>query len=391
MQDTATFERLKKFREAFGDSKSGGLVHMNNAGITPLCAPARKALLEVAHWASTRAYHGEAELFERFRKARDPFARLLGVERDQVAMTASCAAAISMVALGMPLREGDEILAWDQEYPSNVYPWHEAARRSGALYKSLTSGERMELDPDRLISAITPRTKVVAISWVQFQSGALTPLREVAQACHRQGAWLVVDVIQGLGVLPFDLNSMGVDVVCAGTHKWLCGILGHGFFAMAREHLLSLRPVLQGAMTYGGPAEPVQIGKEPLKSALRYEPGSPAIYGTFAGAAAIELILETGVDTLSREALRLSTRLARAAVELGHTLVGQEAENMQSPITTIRMRKGSDQVEAFAHELGERKISFARRAGGLRLSPHAFNTDSEIDLAIEAIQRASRV
>ena len=138
-------------------------VLLNTAGIAPMCRPARQAI-ERAAQGLARGWFAVDELFADYGRARAVYARLCGARPADVAMFHTCAAALSQVALGLPLAPGDELVLWDQEYPSNAYPWHETARRSGAVVRVVNSEPDFSLTQERLHAAITPRTHTVTIS-----------------------------------------------------------------------------------------------------------------------------------------------------------------------------------------------------------------------------------
>ncbi|MFH1812375.1 MAG: aminotransferase class V-fold PLP-dependent enzyme [Pseudomonadota bacterium] len=361
-------------------------VHLNNAGVAPmlrvargtgerLCtALARHGSFAIEHWRQDYAH------------ARASFARLVGAAPDDVAMVPTCAAAISYVAMGLDLRADDEIVTWDQEYPSNAYPWHAAARRAGARVVTVASGPDFTVDTGQLIAAMGPRTRVVAVSWVQWQTGAMTELNRVAEACRRHGAWLVVDAIQGLGVIPFDLAALGVDAVCGGTHKWLCGPVGHGLLALAPGRAEQLTPVVQGTFTYGEPEDAVDLDRLPRPNARRFEPGSPPLFGALAGAASVELLLELGIANLHVSALHLSDRIALAVQKRGGRVLSDTQRADRSPIVTFAP---SGSVEAAMLSLRQHRVAVARRAGqAIRVSPHAFNNEADIERLLAALDAA---
>lgn len=350
-----------------------------------MCRPAIDAAKRVAE-AMAQGSFAVGELLAEQERARERFAALVGARPHNVSFLQTCAAAITQVALGLPLAEGDEILTWDQEYPSNAYPWLEAARRAGGRVVRVPSGEGLEIDTSRLIEAMTPRTRVVAVSWVQFQTGELTDLVAVSEACRKVGAWLVVDAIQGLGVVPFDLDALGVDAVCGGTHKWLCGPVGHGFVAFRAGRRDEVRPLFHGAITYGTPDDPVDPKREPRRDPRRFEPGTPLLFGAVSGAAAIDLILEAGPAVLGREANRLSDRLTEGLLARGARVLSRRAGEPRSPIVTFVPRGDIDRA---ADALRRADVAFSRRGGGIRIAPHAFNRDEEIDRVLSALDEAS--
>lgn len=374
---------LERFRASFAPVDH---LALNAAGIARCSLPAVEAIQHVASLMTGggAAFSEELGIHE---AARTSLAKLVGVESEQLSMFHTCAAAISQVALGFPLREGDEVLTWDQEYPSNAYPWHAAAKRAGARVHVVASEPNLDVDSEKLIAAIGPKTRVVAISWVQFQTGAMTDLKAVSEACRKVGAWLVVDAAQGLGVLPFDLKELGVDVVCGATHKWLCGPVGHGFAAFADGRRDEIAPLSQGAITYGTPDEPTDPSREPRRDPRRFEPGNPLMLGAAGAGAAAELAMSCGVETLLAEALRLADKLADGLRARGCEVLGRREGQLRSPIVTFRPR---GDVRRMYRALDEAKVSYAPRAGGVRFSPHAYNTDDEIERVLQLVEDADK-
>jgi len=357
-------------------------VHLNNAGVAPMFRPARLAIEGAARLMTERGIFAIDPLLEQLGRDRATLAELVHCPPADLAMAQTCAAAISMVAFGLDLRSGDQIVRWDQEYPSNAYPWHAAAARVGAHVRIVPSNPDWSVDTGRLIDAIGTRTRVVAVSWVQFQTGAMTDLRAVADACRRHNAWLVVDAIQALGVIPFDLATSGVDAVCGGTHKWLCGPVGHGFLALQPGRAAELTPMLQGAFTYGSPNDPVDLQRSPHPDARRFEPGSPTFLGAVGGAASARLLLDAGIDHVLHEALTLADRIADGMTVRGARVLSSRSGALRSPIVTFVPRQPVPQVES---ALRQHHIAHAYRAGGIRISPHAFNDDSDVDRLFAAL------
>jgi selenocysteine lyase/cysteine desulfurase len=364
---------LENFKSSFART---GRANLNNAGIGSMCQPAIDAAAQSAQ-AMSEGGASFPPLWERYQAARASLAKLVGATPENLAHMQTCAIAISTVALGMPMGAGEDVIITDQEYPSNAYPWYRAAERAGARVVQVPSDD-WEIDTGRIIEAITPRTRVVAVSWVQYQTGAMVDLKALSAACRENDAWLVVDAIQGVGVLPFDLEELGVDVVCGGTHKWITGPMGHGYIAFREGRMADVEPLYYGAMSYGTPDDRPDPRATLREDAKRYEPGNPLFLGGIAGGAAADLILETGVDVVAAEAARLAKRLRDGIAAAGGTVLGPDH---QSPIVTFRM----DGQEGIMARLDEDDIAWYPRAGGIRLAPHAYNTDEEIDRALAAV------
>ncbi len=376
-------DRLAAFRAGYARSD---VVHVNNAGIAPLCLPGQKAIA----WAAEQNVQGGTLGFDpvwaRYNALRDSIGRLVGAPGADVSYTQTCAAAISQAALGLPLAAGETVVRWDQEYGSNAYPWHRAAERANATVVQVPSDD-WQVNTARLCEAIDERTRICAVSWVQFSTGSMTDLRQVSARCREVGAWLVVDAIQGLGVIPFDMRALGVDVVCGGSHKWLTGPVGHGFLVMGQSLREQVTPLTYGAVTFGYPGEEVHVDRPARADAKRFEPGSPLFLGALGTGAAVDHLLEAGIETLHTEALRLADRLIEGVQARGARVLSATTGVLRSPIVTF---VPGGPVKVLSDELTRRKIAHApERAGGIRISPHAFNTDDDIDAVLAAYDAVS--
>lgn len=376
---------MQSFRAGFAITDE---IHLNNAGVAPQSLHATNAMMKTM-LEMQRGTFALSSILPKYQKTRTAFAKLLGVSSDYISYFQTCAAAISQAAHGIELRAGDEVLLLDQEYPSNAYPWHQAAQKSGASVVICPSVDAYRVDLQALLDRITPRTKVVAVSWVQYQTGTLVDLKLLADAAHQVGALLVVDAIQGLGVLPFDMLGWGVDVVCGGTHKWLCGPMGHGFIAVSPQLREHMPPLLHGAMTYGTSDDPVDPHKSPRRDPTRFEPGTPLLWGSIGAAAAVEHSLECGIEAIGAHACMLADRVAAELEAVGCTVLGidlsQKPEYLaawRSPITTC-VPPPHVSIENLLETLRNRKIAVQKRAGGVRISPHGFNTNAEIDALLD--------
>ncbi len=358
----------------------GALVHLNNAGMAPMSARSERALNELGAL-MREGSHAVPRLLKRYEAARATFARLVGCDGGDLAFFQTCAAAISQVAFGLPLQPGDSIVLLDQEYPSNFYPWHRAAERAGAHVVVVPSRQDFSIDYDRLIESITSKTRVISVSFVQFQTGAMVDLVRVVEAAAKVSALVVVDAIQGLGVLPFSMSELGVDAVCGGSQKWLLGPLGHGFLAVTPALRERLTPVLQGAISYGTPDDVVDVTR-PLRADIRrFEPGTPLVMGAAPTAASIELLLGIGIERVGKEARAVADLVDEEARRRGFEV----RPRSKSPIVVFV--PPGDLREHAAH-LREEGISVAVRGGGIRVSPHAFNSKDDVARLFSALQGA---
>lgn len=359
-------------------------VHLNNAGQALIPDVNRDC---AQHWLDrfyTEGANCAAEAWNELEVVRQKLAHFAGADLEEVAFFQTTASALSQAAFSIPLQMGDEILTWDQEYPSNFYPWHLAAQRASAKLVQVES-ENWQTPVQKILDRVTARTRVIALSWVQYQTGAVTDLQRLSQELRDRKIWLVADVIQGLGVRPFDFHESGFDIVCGGSHKWLCSNYGAGFMLVKKEKLELLEPVEVGAMTYGDPDTPKSFTITAKKNASKFEPGSKALIEFLAMGATLDLLEKVGTEKIFSEACRLADRLRQ-----GLRARGQEIYSPEGPFVNFAP-KTKIELETICRDFESARVSFAKRGPGIRLSVHGFNRDSEIERVLALVASATPI
>lgn len=366
---------LEQFAERTG-------IHFNSAGITPIPRKTADRIADaVKRMQEGTALH-DADLLAEARQARSSLARFLGTDPSRVAWTPNCATALSIAALGFPLRAGDRVVTLDQEYSSNYYPWKVACERAGATLITLPSGPEWRVDEERLLEAITPGVRIVAVSWVQFQTGSIIDLVRLGERCREQGAYLVVDAIQGLGQLPFSFDLLPIHFVAGGSHKWLCSSNGQGFFAAKPEFMSQLSPIAVGGGTFnrfGTFADPAAAMES---SARRFEPGGYGFIPVLALEASLAVMEGVGVEAIEERIRGLSSRLRQGILALGLDLV--TPLDQRGGITSLRLRE--EREAGFLRACQDARVAAVKRGEVIRLSPHAFCTTDEVDMVLELLK-----
>jgi cysteine desulfurase / selenocysteine lyase len=310
-------------------------------------------------------------------KAREKLAQFLGADAEETSIQLTTASALSQAAFGIPLNAGDEILTWDQEYPSNFYPWRIAAERSGAKVIQVAS-DNLNTPVENILNKISSKTKVIAVSWVQYQTGAVTDLKKLSEAVKGKNIWLVADVIQGVGVRPFHFHDSGFDIVGGGSHKWLCSSYGAAFLLVKKERISQLAPIEVGAMTYGNPDTVKSFSIEPKKTSHRFEPGSKAMLEVIATGEVASMFHSVGIDSIFTEACRLADLLRVGLKQRGFKL-----NCTTGPIVNF---SGPD-LEKIEKKIAAAKIAYALRGPGIRVSTHAYNRDEEVNYFFKTIDQ----
>lgn len=379
---------MEQFKKAFPETTEW--IHLNNAGMALTAGPAKAvaaAWLERFH---VRGAHCGPEFLQAIEHSRVSLAKLIGCKPTELGFFQSTSGAVSQAAFGMELQSGDEILTWDQEYPSNSLPWRVAAERAGATLTVVPSGVNLSTPVERLINAITPRTKVIAISWVQYQTGAMTDLQRLSEVARARNIWTVVDVIQGLGQLPFDFASSGVDVICGGSHKWMMSLVGAGFIAIREERVAELRPLMIGTETFAAvDLKPDKLKpdeyKQEKKSAAKFEPGSKQFLEIAALGAAAELLLQTGVAAIADEIHQRVMYLREGLQKIGCEIHCPHGGKPQGAIVNFS-RGGLEGRARFEALLHQHKVSYSQRASGIRFSPHVYTSERDIDRVLAILK-----
>jgi cysteine desulfurase/selenocysteine lyase len=363
---------LENYKAAF--FKESNRLHFNNAGLAPISRPARDKILYWGERFYQEGFYTDHDYMNDVLHSRTSLSKLIGCDYSEIAFFQSTAGAISQLCFHYPLSAGDEVLTWDQEYASNLYPWQEACKRSGAQLKIIASEENLTTPVEKIISAITPRTKLIAISWVQFLTGAMTDIKALSKITKEKNIFLFVDIMQGLGLHPFNMKEWGVDAVAGGSHKWLTSPVGVGFLALDMKHMNKIIPHNVGAYTFGTCDDPTDLLCMPKKDALKFEAGSKQVLEITALGASIDLILQTKVEVIEAEVLRLSGSLAIGLKDLGFVV----HHNCSSIVNFIPKSNSAEKLASIP-------CNFALRGPGIRLSPHAFNTDKDIEKVLKVL------
>jgi selenocysteine lyase/cysteine desulfurase len=293
--------------------------------------------------------------------------------------------AISTIANGLPWQPGDNVVSCNIEFPANIYPWMRLQDYGVELRLAPATGGRIL--PSDLFALVDNRTKAIAISWVQFSSGFRADLATIGQFCRRHKIFFFVDAIQGLGALQLDVNANNIDAFAADAHKFLTGPEGIAILYLSDQALSMVKPSVVGWMSVKEwwrcfDAE-FDYQLDYLPGALRFECGTPNTLGIHGFYAALQLILELTPARIEQYLLNLCDYLRQGLDRLGleQHRPGSAAE--ASAIVCCRTPQVSP--ETLYHRLAERQIITAARGGWLRISPHFYNNQADIDKLLQAL------
>jgi len=319
---------------------------------------------------------------------REKVARLIGCEPEEVAFSRNTAEGILWLAQSMPWEEGDEVLITRREYPTIVYPF--LSQKHNGVKVIMVEQDDRRITPEVIEKGITDRTRLVAVSWPQFDTGQRPDLDAISRICHERDILFLVDPIQCLGSIRLNVREKGIDCLSAGTHKALLGLPGLGIFYCRKSLLEKLRPVHTG---WGSLEE--DMGTEyrtdsydfaPAKGARRYEEGCNNLVGIAALNASLDLIEEIGSENIENHVKELTDYLCEKAEAKGCEIVSPRENNQWSGIILMRLpRQDPHKLE---EELRDELILVHAMRGCLITGTNFYNNHEDIDRLISRIEAA---
>lgn len=362
--------------------------YFNHAGVAPLPAAAAGAIEAYARAAERDGGQATPENDARVEEVRAAGASMMGVDADDVAFVKNTTEGLGFVANGLSWSEGDRVVVPSVEFPSNLFPWTALRERGVEVVELDAEGEGQRLLLPAFEAALRGGgVRLVAVSWVQYARGWRVDVPPLAELCREHGALLVVDAIQGLGVLPAAFSEWGVDAVVADGHKWLLGPEGCGLMYVSpglRDELRVLEPGWHSVVQRGD-YEDHRLVHDP--TARRFEGGTPNYAGVWGLGASLDLLLDAGVDRVWSHVDGLCSRLVEGLAGIGAEVLSDRSGNGASGIVAFRPVGGDGpaDVDATAASLIDQGFAVRARAGGIRVSPHGYNTLEEIDTLVEAV------
>jgi selenocysteine lyase/cysteine desulfurase len=305
---------------------------------------------------------------------RQQLARLINARgADEIALMPNTATGINTAALSLPLRAGDNVLVLDGDYPANVYPWWNLAYR-GVLTKVVPQ-HAGGLSLDLLEQRIDRHTRVIALSTAMFATGFRNDIAAVGALCRERGISFVVDAIQTLGAFPIDVQAHHIDVLAAGSQKWLLSTPGGGLLYMRREVLNETQPgAYVGASSVVDMYNFLDYNLTAPTGAERFHVGMPP-FAVLAGLhAAVELLHEVGIERISQQILHLVDVLLTDMAERGYQVAASTAPEHRSGIVIVQVPDAGGLCKQFERD----GVILTPRGGGVRVSPHFYNTEAEV-------------
>ena len=388
--DSPFFESEEARRAAFPVCSES--VFLAHAAVTVLPKASADAMSQYAQQ-SARLPQEFGQVLKDFRRTRELAAQLIGARWEEIALLGPTSLGLSLFANGYEWAPGDEIVYYAHDYPANVYPWIELERR-GVVCRAIQAASPGEITPELVQSALSPRTRMVALASCHFFSGYRLDVEGIGAVLRGRGILFALDAIQTLGAFPLDVVRANVDMLSADAHKWLLGPMAIGIVYVAERHFERIRPTLLGAWNVQSPKFLAQDRVEFVPTAQRYEPGVLNAAGVYGMKSSLELRLGVGIDRVAARLISLKQTLLAMLEPLGFKLLGVSNGPHASGITTVFHPAVPASVLHQALEAGGVVASLRHDASGreyLRFSPHFYNTEAELERVVVLLAGALAV
>jgi cysteine desulfurase/selenocysteine lyase len=374
--------QLERIRELFPHVKTGQ-IYFNHASTSPLSTPVVNALSQFLRERSDGTLITYEDELKVEKECREAVRGMINAESvDRISLVGNTSDSINIVSSGLPWKAGDRIILNDVEFPANVYPYYHL--QEGGVAIDFIKNVDGKITPQMIADAVTPRTRVVALSAVQYLTGYRADMKTIGTLCRDKGIWFVVDGIQAVGAVQMDVQEMKIDALGAGAQKWQMSTQGTGFLYLTEALRDAIRPMYVGWLAAENAWDFSNYGQPLVKTGKRFEGGTVNRLGFRGMTVSLNLLLDQGMANVERHILGLTGRLAEGLSALdGVTLISPSDDEERAGIVTIAVPPKTDASRLFKKLLLQ-NIVISIREGKLRFSPHFYNSSEEIDKTIEA-------
>jgi cysteine desulfurase / selenocysteine lyase len=367
----------EKIRKDFPVTKS--YTYLANAAISPIPTPVAQETLRFYDSMLNHAGTLWPDWIEKMEQARQIYARFINASSDEVGFTHSTSEGMNIIAHMLSAK--GSVISTELEFPSSILPW--INRGSYVHFVKAKNGRILKQD---ISDAISTKTKSVVISHVQYSTGFRQDLADLSELTRKHGLYLVVNSTQSLGAVRFDVKDFGVDFMASNGHKWILSSFGVGTIFIKREYLEDVAEFHPPFYSQLGQKQRDVYDNSKIDmsaTASRFELGSPHFSNILSLKAAIEYLSKIGITNIERRILTLTSYLVEKLQELDLDIISPlEEEKMRSGIIVFKM---PDALE-IVRKLEEKRIIVSARGGGIRVSPHFYNNEEDVDILIRALR-----
>ena len=375
---------LLAFRAEFPILEKTNYLVSNSLGPMPRTVPEK--LAEYARdWGELGVKAWTRGWWERPVEVGNEIAPLINADAGEVVMMPNVTIAQTAVlsAIDFP-KERDTVVMTELDFPSVRYAYAEMAERFGARVVVVPSEDGLTIDRDKLLAAIDERTRIVAVSHVLFRSAYLMDADAICRRAHAMGALVSLDSFHAVGILPVDVKRSNVDFLTGGVLKWLCGGPGACFLYISLSVRDKLKPALTGWQAHSRPFA-FEETMEYTSGAFRWLNGTPVIPALYAAAEGSKILRRAGIMAIREKSLRLTSRLIALADERGYTVNAPRDPAQRGGTVAMDIPHA---YEVTQHLLSRNILVDYRVGAGIRIAPHFFTREEELDEAVYEIGKS---
>lgn len=351
--------------------------YLNSAAVGTVPAVSVEAVLSQLKDVSENGTVNYPEWVATKERARALIARMLNARAEQVAFLRNTSDGFASVASGIDWQKGDNIVSFAKEFPANFYAWRRI-RDDLDVELRLCPERDGRIDLEEFISLIDSNTKLVSISAVQFASGFRADLTRIGEAARKADALFSVDIIQGLGAIPFDLPAQMVDIASGASHKWLVAPEGCGMLYLSDRARERVKPTLVGWISVEEPWDFDDFEQDFKPNALAWESGTGGISLFYGLEESLKLLTETGIENIESYLEELTDFLCELLAGKNYEIISSREKGEKSQIVCIKHRNGLTSNE-IAKSLQNENIVISPRGDRLRIAPHFYNNREDIE------------
>ena len=366
-----------KIREEFPELQHK--IYMNCAAVSLIPRKAKEAVIQSL---------GEREMTGEMRteirdgrelEARKQIARIINASFEEICLVSNTSEGLNIIAQGLPLKPGENVVFTDKEYPGNMIPWINLEKKGiEARIVKINYGE----DPtEALLSAVDEKTRLLSLSFVGWIDGFRFDIEKIGQFCQERNIIFVVDAVQGAGAMQLDVQSAKISFISCGGFKWLLSPNGTGFIYVNKDLLPQIEMVYLSYMSFEGTPMEYELGCPLRKDASKFRLGCISDIGIAAMNKSFELLLETGIDNIERHVLQLVDYATERIKDKGYSILSNFAPQNRSGILTF----GGNDIQTKYDNLIRNNIIVSFRKNWIRISPHLYNNKEDIDQMLDLL------
>jgi L-cysteine/cystine lyase len=363
--------------------------YFNNGTIGPSPYPVIEAVRNAMMDLDTRGEYGGWEA------ARPKIARLVNVAESEISLTHNVTEGINVIAQGLPLKRGDEVIMTTHEHAGNALPWLNRMRLDGIVIKTVKPAQTTSENLNRINDLINPKTRAIAIPHITCTAGHVYPVKEISKLGHDKGLWVFFDGAHGPGMTALDLQDIDCDFYATCGHKWMCGPRGTGFLYVRKEMLDVVQAKAIGAYSDTGwdlTVDPPEF-KGYVPTAHRYDYGTQSAPTYIGLAAAVDFLYHIGIGNIVRRGSSLATLLQNELLKLGTKVDMLTPTEPQSRAGIIGFRLKNIAFDKFGEHATKRgfriRLVPESHLNSIRISTHLYNTPDEVMKFVEAVKEVA--